>query len=95
MENRPKIAFQFYMYDLLIGNNEVSKDRTIFNSVYSTANLFKEPPKTCPMNETFFNSVSERLKKLLDQMRDPSVPFRRTNDEKICSYCDFKTICGR
>ena len=95
VENRPKIAFQFYMYDLLIGNNEVSKDRTIFNSVYSTANLFKEPPKTCPMNETFFNSVSERLKKLLDQMRDPSVPFRRTNDEKICSYCDFKTICGR
>jgi CRISPR/Cas system-associated exonuclease Cas4 (RecB family) len=92
---RPKIAFQFYMYDLLIGNDDVSKDRTILNSVYSTANLFKEPLKTYPMNETFFNSVSEKLKALLDQMRDPSVPFRRTDDEKICSYCDFKTICGR
>ena len=93
--DRPKIAFQFYVYDLLLRNSDLVKGRCISNSVYSTAHLFKEAPKTVPMNEVFFNSVSERLKSLLDEIRDPEVPFRRTEDEKICSYCDFKTICGR
>ena len=93
--NRPKIAFQFFMYDLLLKDHEAVRGRKIYNSVYSTAHLFKERPKTVPLNETFFNSVSDKLKAVLDEMRDTEVPFRRTEDEKICSYCDFKTICGR
>ena len=93
--NRPKIAFQFFMYDLLLKDHEAVRGRQIHNSVYSTAHLFKERPKTVPLNETFFNSVSDKLKTVLDEMRDTEIPFRRTEDEKICSYCDFKTICGR
>lgn len=93
--NRPKIAFQFFMYDLLLKDHEAVRGRNIYNSVYSTAHLFKERPKTVPLNETFFNSVSDKLKAVLDEMRDTEIPFRRTEDEKICSYCDFKTICGR
>ena len=50
---------------------------------------------TVPMNEKFFDAVSERLKALFDQMRDPEIPFRRTSDENVCAYCDFKNICGR
>ena len=92
---RPKIALQFYIYDLLLKNYGEVSGRELCNSVYSTAKLFREPPKTVPLNEIFFNAVSERLKGLLDQMRDPHVPFRRTEDEKVCAYCDFKTICGR
>ena len=92
---RPKIALQFYIYDLLLRNYDETGGRSIFNCVYSTARLFREPPKTVPLNETFFNAVSERLKGLLDEMRSPDVPVRRTEDEKVCAYCDFKTICGR
>jgi len=92
---RPKIAFQFYIYDLLLKNYELVSGRKIFNSVYSTAQIFKEAPKTVPLNEKFFDKVSERLESLLDEMRNPDVPFRRTEDEKICEWCDFKAICGR
>lgn len=95
VQNRPKIAFQFYLYDLLLKGDDMIEGRSLCNSVYSTAHIFKDPPKTVPLNETFFNCVSERLKSLLDEMRDTDVPFRRTEDEKICAYCDFKTICGR
>ena len=63
--------------------------------VGSMPGLFKEAPKTYPCNETFFNAVSVRLEKLLDEMYDTSVPFRRTGDETVCQYCDFKTICGK
>lgn len=92
---RPKIALQFFIYDLLLKEYDLVKGKCMFNSVYSTAKLFKEPPKTVAINGTFFETMSEHLKALLDEMRCPDVPFRRTNDEKVCTYCDFKTICGR
>ena len=37
---RPKIALQFYIYDLLLGKYDIVQDKKIFNSVYSTAKLF-------------------------------------------------------
>ena len=92
---RPKIALQFYIYDLLLGEYDLARGRQICNSVYSTAKLFKEAPMTVPMNSKFYDAVSERLKALLDEMRNPEVPFRRTADENVCIYCDFKNICGR
>lgn len=95
VKDRPKIALQFYIYDLLVGSRPEVKDRELFNSVYSTSNLFKEAPKTIPLNRIFFDAVSDRLKVLLEEMYDTDVPFRRTDDENVCKYCDFKTICGR
>ena len=92
---RPKIALQFYIYDLLLGKYDFVQGRRICNSVYSTAKLFKEAPMTLPMNEKFYDAVSVRLKAMLDEMRNPEVPFRRTADESVCTYCDFKNICGR
>jgi hypothetical protein len=92
---RPKIALQFYIYDMLLSKCDLVRGRKIYNSVYSTAKLFKEAPMIVPMNERFYDAVSERLRILLDEMRDPDVPFRRTSDENVCSYCDFKNICGR
>ena len=95
MAQRPKIAFQFYIYDLLLKDHDVVRGRRICNSVYSTADLFRNAPATVPLNESFFNAVTQRLKVLLDEMTDMSVPFRRTEDRTACAYCDFKTICGR
>ena len=83
------------MYDLLIRDCDVAKGRVISNSVYSTAKLFKEAPKTVPMNMVFFEEMSARMAGMLEQIYDPAVPFRRTSDEKVCEYCDFKNICGR
>ena len=92
---RPKIALQFFIYDMLIRGYDIARGRSIYNSVYSTASLFGEKPKTMPVNEKFFNAMSEKLQSLLREMRNPEVPFTRTKDEKVCSYCDFRTICGR
>lgn len=93
--DRPKIALQFYIYDLLVQSRTEVQGRDIYNCVYSTSGLFTKAPMTVRRNQIFFDAVSERLGKLLDEMYDISVPFRRTEDEKVCQYCDFKTICGR
>lgn len=92
---RPKIALQFFIYDMLVQNHPLARGKQLFNCVYSTARLFKEPPLNVPRNEMFFNAVSERLENTLKEMYSLEVPFRRTNDEKVCEYCDFKMICGR
>ena len=94
-KERPKIALQFYIYDMLLQSRVEAKGKNIANSVYSTAHIFKDPPVTVPMNGKFYDAVSERLERLLCEMYDTKVPFRRTEDEKVCSYCDFKMICGR
>ena len=95
IKERPKIALQFFIYDLLVRDHPLAKGRQIYNCVYSTARLFKEPPVNVPRNEKFFEAVSHRLGETLQEMYSLDVPFRRTKDEKVCEYCDFKMICGR
>ena len=95
IKERPKIALQFFIYDMLVQNHPLARGKQLFNCVYSTARLFKEPPLNVPRNEMFFNAVSERLENTLKEMYSLEVPFRRTNDEKVCEYCHFKMICGR
>lgn len=90
---RPKIALQFFVYDMLLRMNGYSCG--IENSVYSTVKLFSGPVEVSPLSESFYSGMSERLRPLLDEIADPDVPFRRTADLHTCSYCDFKMICGR
>lgn len=95
VKDRPKIALQFFIYDLLVQDHPLAKGKDIYNCVYSTSRLFKDPPKSVPRNETFFKAVSGRLEETLKEMYSVEIPFRRTSDEKVCEYCDFKMICGR
>lgn len=92
---KPKIAFQLYIYDMLLRSSGLDKGCRIYDSVYSTAKLFSEPPQTVPMGETFYSLMTEGLQRLLEELSDLSVPFRRTEDEEVCAYCDFRIICGR
>ena len=92
---RPKIALQFFIYDMLLKENSLVEGMRIANSVYSTAHLFAEPPVTVPLNRKFYDAMTEHMEGLLQQMYDTSVPFKRTDDESVCAYCDFKMICGR
>ena len=92
---RPKIALQLYIYGLLVQEFPDLKDRPVVNSIYSVSRLFTEPLRDRPANAEFARLTRERLRDLLAEMTDPSVPFRRTEERKTCENCDFKTICGR
>ena len=94
-KERPKIALQFWMYDMLLQDKSECAGKQMFNCVYSTSTLFNEAPQIYPKNECFFKAVSQRLEALLEEMYDVNVPFRRTSNEDVCEYCDFKMICGR
>lgn len=95
VKDRPKIAFQFFIYDYLVRQHPLVQGRSICNCVYSTSKIFREAPVTVPLNQKFFDAVSGHLENMIGEICDPHVGFRRTQDEKICSFCDFRTICGR
>jgi hypothetical protein len=92
---RPGIAFQFYIYDLLLRKEGYDVGRQMKNSIYSMAMIFKEEPKTRELHEGFYAMMTRSLEELLTQMYDIQVPFRRTQEQSSCAYCDFKNICGK
>lgn len=94
-EKRPRIAFQIFLYDILTRNDPDVKGSVVVNSIYQPAVLFKEGVRNVPMCDKFNEEVLERLHKVLGELTDTSVPWRRTDEEKTCSWCDFKMICGR
>lgn len=95
VQNRPKIALQFYIYDMLLRNKGVMPDRVLTNSVYSTSKLFKDTPQIKTVNEKFYDGMTMRMQELLEELYNLEVPFKRTSDEKKCAMCDFKNICGK
>lgn len=95
LAERPGIAFQFYIYDLLLRTENHDAGRQMKNSIYSMATIFKEEPKTRNLHEGFYAIMTRSLEELLNQMRDLHVPFRRTLEQSSCAYCDFRNICGK
>ena len=49
------------------------------------------PRPYAEVRETFEEFMTE----VLSELFDPSVPFRQTDDQKVCSYCPFASSCGR
>lgn len=94
-ENRPEIALQLFVYDLLAHADPAFEGAKLVNSIYSTRRLYLGPLPDVEESPVFISLMRERLKELLLQITDLSQPFQRTEDRKTCGYCDFKDICGR
>ena len=92
---RPKIALQLFIYGLLAEADSSLSGQAIVNSIYSTGRMFTSPLLDMEQSPEFFSIVKERLKGLLEEITDTSVPFRRTSDPQTCKWCDFKAICGK
>lgn len=92
---RPKIALQLYLYDRYVSSDPAFADCTFVNSIYQTSRLFVRSVENIRLNDMFNSLMETRLEELLAEISDCSIPFRRTSDIGTCTYCDFKSICGR
>ena len=68
-----------------------------FYSFRDPKNLIANPLElTEGLDASHFISKSERiLTDILNDMLDPDIPFRKTDDLNVCTFCDFVGICGR
>ena len=94
-DKRPKIALQLFLYDMFVREMSVFRDQSVLNVVYPAGRLFTSGLQEVPLSEVFCTRMKEELSRLLRELADPEIPFRRTEDLHTCSYCDFKNICGR
>ena len=90
-----KAALQFYIYDRMVQEAGLAEGMQICNCMYSTSDLFRNRPEAYLLSERFAQLMDERLEAMLDEIRDRSIPFRRTEETDACTYCDFRMICGR
>ncbi|WP_356914214.1 hypothetical protein [uncultured Muribaculum sp.] len=37
----------------------------------------------------------DSVKRTVEELLNPDVPFTATDNEKNCTYCRFRTLCGR
>lgn len=108
-KDAPSIAFQFYIYDMMLREGWwYSKDneylgrfmsgpgKRIQNSVYSTVDIMKRMPKNEAVSEKFYECVKRGLVDTLNEIYDTqTTEFERTENTQNCSFCSFKSLCGR
>lgn len=93
-KDRPKIALQLYLYDRFC-KDIACNGETVVNCIYQTTSLFTSEPLETVVSKRFSELIEPELSRLLKEIGDPDIPFRRCNDPDTCKYCDFKTLCGR
>ena len=91
---RPKIALQLFLYDEL-ARRDLGIREPLINAIYSTGRLYGEAAPEGPESAEFSRLAAEGLQAVLAQITDPSVPWERKGDDKTCSWCPFKSLCGR
>lgn len=90
---RPSIALQLFLYDRFVAKDVAGK--TVENVLYPVQKMFTSGILTSQECREFDAMVSEKLKDVFADILDPEKGFMRTEDTKVCGYCDFKKICGR
>ena len=92
---RPKIALQLYIYDKMVASDKSLEGSVFVNSIYKPSRLFVRSVETVRLDDTFMSLMDDAVCALLSEIADTSVPFSRTDDDKVCKWCDFKNICCR
>ena len=89
----PKNALQLYVYDKMV--QDKYPGARIYNSLYPTVRLFKEPVPVQECSQEFLRQVDARLAETFDEIFDPQTGFRRASNDNACTYCNFKMLCGK
>ena len=104
IQNRPKAVMQVFMYSWMYTKmKDIYKGGTISPQIYYMRTLFGEKFNSSVLFERkevnnfgeFSEEFEQELRMCLDRIFDLSTSFTQTNDIKTCSYCSFRSICGR
>ena len=93
--NRPTIALQLYVYDLLMRGDERCKGKLLQNCIYQTTSIAKRGAFVYNPDPEFEELMETKMAELLKELDTPEGEWLRTGDEATCEKCDFKILCGR
>lgn len=100
-KDRPRAIMQVFFYAWLYGQKENEKItpgiytiKELFKSDFSPSISEKKGQEVADFKD-YRAAFEAELTNCLNDMFDISIPFTQTSNEKNCSYCLFKDICGR
>ncbi|HQQ82352.1 MAG TPA: PD-(D/E)XK nuclease family protein [Cyclobacteriaceae bacterium] len=102
-KSRNKAVFQTFLYALLYRANHPVNGLQLIPGLLTRANLFEEElhfgfsmnKKPIGDMTPFVEQFESLLKRLLEELFNPEIPFRQTRNEKNCEYCPYRQICYR
>ncbi|MBT4338129.1 MAG: hypothetical protein HOD63_06040 [Bacteroidetes bacterium] len=105
--NRNKAAFQTILYSLIYKLNTNNTDQIFQPGIYNVRKMhtdnfdsrliqsIKYKKNSVDNIEILQSEFESHLKLLLQDIFNPNVSFRQTEDKKKCEYCPYKGICNR
>jgi CRISPR/Cas system-associated exonuclease Cas4 (RecB family) len=100
-----KAAFQTMLYSYVYSINHGAASERIKPGLMNRNNLFgsdfkfglkigrsKEPMEDVRM---LLPEFAERLKSVVEELYNPEIPFRQTNNVKSCMWCSYRALCRR
>lgn len=101
-EDRISNIFQTILYSMILHRKEGLESSP---SLYFASKMLSEDYSPMILNRTTgdyierYSDIGEEfeseLNATLEELFDYQTPFRQTDDEDMCTYCDFKKICRR
>jgi len=106
---RNKAAMQTFLYALIYKQKHGDAGLRIMPGIFNIRELFakdfdyrlriknEDGGDYQPINDAspYLKTFEDRLREVLQEMFNPSVPFDHTADKRKCLYCAYKNICGR
>jgi len=99
-EGKKDKAFQLMMYAWLyqpLKDSQFSMEAGIiglkYHAKYFPLSISKETESD--ISKEHIDSFEKDLIELMQELFDPKVDFKQCEDDKVCSFCDYKFICGR
>ena len=102
MKKRPKAVFQTFVYAeaykyvnpaINVIEPVIIKVKEILSDNYDISIMYDNTPVRNYLN--FSNDFLVEIEKIILEIFDLENSFFQTDDEKKCSYCDYKNICHR
>jgi len=90
-----KENFQAFFYGYFY--SRISKSEKINVGIYPVKKLNEgiHTLKDGFIEKELFGIFEDNLKKLFEEIFNPGVPFKQTEDERRCSYCPYSGLCYR
>jgi len=93
-DSSDKVAFQMMLYALMLkGDKEFVFDGEVKIAPYFIRSLVKKGSSEMSINAEQIESFKERVVTLIEEIFDPSVPFTGSENEKVCKWCPYSSIC--
>ena len=108
-KDRPKAIMQVFMYAMIY--SQINHPKSLCPGIYHLRDLFKIQFDWSVIHEIkmdkkrveqpiydfapYIQEFTDTFNKCIQEIFNPEIPFKQTENTQICEYCDFATICKR